>query len=133
MVPEDGSRNGKRKVRELCGPVGARRSAAVSMEYGEAQVSARRTAVTSLNIQGGGANLGHRVSRASRLSILTLQCRTELNIFTDIDGVTDQFEIACVSVDHVRKEALSDHNFTLFVTAQRSEFIHPIGDRPIVS
>ena len=27
-------------------------------EYGEAQVSARRTGVTSLNIQGTGANLG---------------------------------------------------------------------------
>jgi hypothetical protein len=29
-------------------------------EYGEAQVSARRTGVTSLDIQETGANLGHR-------------------------------------------------------------------------
>ena len=29
-------------------------------EYAEAQVSARRTGVTSLNIQGTGANPGHR-------------------------------------------------------------------------
>ena len=60
MGPEDGSQSGKRKVRELCGPDGARRSTSVSSEYGEAQVSARRTGVTSLNIQGTGANLGHR-------------------------------------------------------------------------
>jgi hypothetical protein len=56
MVAEDGSRNGKRKVRELCGPAGARRSkamtsGAVSSEYGETQVSARRTGVSSLNIK----------------------------------------------------------------------------------
>ena len=61
MGPEDGSRTGKRKVRELCGPDGARRSiamtsGAVSSENGEAQVSARRTGVTSLNIQETGAN-----------------------------------------------------------------------------
>jgi hypothetical protein len=35
---------------------------AVSSEYGEAQVSARRTGVTSLNIQRTGANLGHRAA-----------------------------------------------------------------------
>ena len=67
MGPEDGSRNGKRRVRELCGPDGARRSipmtsGAVSSESGETQVSARRTGVTSLNIQGTGANLGHRAN-----------------------------------------------------------------------
>jgi hypothetical protein len=56
--PEDGSRIGKRKVRELCGPDGARRSTAVSSEYDETQVSARKTGVTSLNIQETGANLG---------------------------------------------------------------------------
>ena len=50
MGPEDGSRSGKRKVRELCGPDGARRSTVVSSEYGETQVSARRTGLTSLNI-----------------------------------------------------------------------------------
>jgi hypothetical protein len=60
MGREDGSRNGKRKVRELCGPDGARRSPAVSSEYDETQVSARRTGVTSVNIQGAGANLRHR-------------------------------------------------------------------------
>jgi hypothetical protein len=30
MGPEDGSRTGKRKVRELCGPDGARRSIATT-------------------------------------------------------------------------------------------------------
>jgi len=60
MGPKDGSRNGKRKERELCGPDGAKQSAAASSEYGEAQVSARKTGVTSLDIQGAGANLGHR-------------------------------------------------------------------------
>jgi hypothetical protein len=64
MGPEDDSRNGTRKARELSGPDGARPSIAmtswaVSSEYDEAQVSARRTGVTSLNIQGTGANLGH--------------------------------------------------------------------------
>jgi hypothetical protein len=58
MGPEDSSRIGKRKVRELYGPDGARRSAYVPSEYGEAQVSARRTGVTSLNIREAGANLG---------------------------------------------------------------------------
>jgi hypothetical protein len=53
MGAEDNSRNGKRKVRELCGPDGARRSTVVKSrlspsEYGETQVSARRTSVTSL-------------------------------------------------------------------------------------
>jgi hypothetical protein len=37
----------------------------VSSEYGETQVSARRTGVTSLNIQGTGADLGHRAGIAS--------------------------------------------------------------------
>jgi len=60
MGPEDSSRNGKRKVRELCGSDGARLSIAVSSEYGETQVSARKTGVTRLNVQGTGANLGHR-------------------------------------------------------------------------
>ena len=59
MGTEDGSRNGKRRVRELCGPDGARRSIAMTSgaspsEYGEAQVSARRTGVTSLNIRRNG-------------------------------------------------------------------------------
>jgi hypothetical protein len=61
MGPEDISRNGKREVRELCGRDGARRSiavtsGAVSSEYDETEVSARRTGVTSLNVQGTGAN-----------------------------------------------------------------------------
>ena len=73
MGPEDGSRTGKRKVRELRGPDGARRSiavtsGAVSSEYGETQASARRTGVTSLNIEErartlrlrSGQALGHR-------------------------------------------------------------------------
>ena len=61
MGPEHGSRAGKRKVRELCGRDGARRSAAmtsgaVSSEHGEFQVSALRTGVTSPNIRETGAN-----------------------------------------------------------------------------
>jgi hypothetical protein len=65
MGSEDAPRAGKRKVRGLCGPDGARRSiamtsGAVSSEYGEAQVSARRSGVTGLNIQGTGANLRRR-------------------------------------------------------------------------
>ena len=65
MGPEDSFRNGKGKARELCGPDGARRSIAMTLglspsEYDETQVSARKTCVTSLNIQGTGANLGHR-------------------------------------------------------------------------
>ena len=65
MGPEDSSRIGKRKVGELCGPDGARRSVAVTsgaVSFGiwRNQVGARRTGVTSLNIQGTGANLGHR-------------------------------------------------------------------------
>ncbi len=64
MGPEDSSRIGKRKVRELCGPDGARRPiamtpGAVSSEYGEAQVSARRTGVASLNMHETGASMGH--------------------------------------------------------------------------
>jgi hypothetical protein len=51
-------------VRELCGPDGTGRSkavtsGAVSSEHCESQVSARRTGVTRLSIQGAGANLGH--------------------------------------------------------------------------
>lgn len=46
---------------------GARRSIAmtsgpVSSEYGEAQVSARKTGITSLNIQEADASLGHRAN-----------------------------------------------------------------------
>jgi hypothetical protein len=63
MGPEDVSRIGKGKVPELYGPDGGRRSivmtsGAVSSEYGESQVSARRTGVTSPNVQWAGANLG---------------------------------------------------------------------------
>ncbi len=90
MGPEDGSRNGKRKVRELCRPDGARRSTAVSSEYGETQVSARRTSVTSLNVQGMGANLGPRAVEIKRTrplergerflnrSVLTIQLFTSV-------------------------------------------------------
>ena len=68
MGPEDAPRAGKRKVRGLCGPDGARRSiamtsGAVSSEYGETQVSARRSGVTSLNIQETGANRRHPAYR----------------------------------------------------------------------
>jgi len=73
MGPEDGSRTGKRKVRGLCGPDGARRSiamtsGAVSSEYGESQVSARKTGVMGLNVQGTGANLGRRAVNIPSLS-----------------------------------------------------------------
>jgi hypothetical protein len=55
MGPEDDSRNGKCRVRGLYGADGGRRSiamtsGAVSSEYGESQVSARKTGVASLNI-----------------------------------------------------------------------------------
>jgi len=66
MGPEVDSRNGKRKVRELCGPEWRKTIYSYDnlglspSEYDETQVSARRTGVTSLNIQGMGANLGNR-------------------------------------------------------------------------
>jgi hypothetical protein len=43
-------------------------------EYGEGQVSARRTGVTSLNIQGTGANLEHR---AGAVSVPPSRCSIE--------------------------------------------------------
>jgi hypothetical protein len=51
---------GNVSARTLWAPDGARRSAAVSSEYGESQVSARKTGVTGVNMHAAGANLGHR-------------------------------------------------------------------------
>jgi hypothetical protein len=59
MSPEDSSRNGKRKLRELCGLMARDDLRQSPSKYGEAQVSARRTGVTSLNMHETGANLGH--------------------------------------------------------------------------
>ena len=66
MGAEDGSRNGKRKVRELCGSDGARLSIAVSSEYGETQVSARRTAAKRPNMHETGGEPGASVNQNKR-------------------------------------------------------------------
>jgi hypothetical protein len=63
MGPEDNSRNGKRKVRERVGLMAQddlylRHLGLSPSEYGETQLSARKTGVTSLNVRGRGANLG---------------------------------------------------------------------------
>ena len=58
MGPEDSSELGNVKCANCVGLMAQDDLRLSPSEYGEAQVSARRTGVTSLNIQGTGANPG---------------------------------------------------------------------------
>ena len=72
MGPEDSSELGNVKCANCVGLMAQDDLRLSPSEYGEAQVSARRTGVTSLNIQGTGANLGHRAGEIRWCPMLAL-------------------------------------------------------------